>query len=541
MTQLSGSQTTQERPLGRSGSPDDRPPIVAAQRLTKVFKDFWMRRKVRALHELDFEIRPGEVFGLIGPNGSGKSTTIKIILGLLHKTSGRVAVFGKPPENVHVKKRIGYLPEDSYLYPYLNARETLDFYGKLFGLPRDVRKRRIDELLEMVGLDAVQFRAIGEYSKGMQRRIGIAQALINDPDFLILDEPTSGLDPIGIRQIKDLILHLRQRGKTILLSSHLLADVEDVCDYMVILYGGRKQQEGTREELLTTHERTVIETDSLNDVTIEEVRQFLREHGNHELLRVSPARQSLESLFLDIVEKAQSQRVETFGAKAGGQTAAFLGESSRASESEGDALLDRLTRDADEEPASGEQSAAADEGPAASAEDQAESDRTPSESRADASTSSSSTAPAEARKEDVDRSILDSLVGRNDDESKPAAGDDDHDHHDDRGDSEAVAHARETPDDGNGRSSEAGRSDKPTAGRLRRESGGGAVDESVLQSLVEAYGEPDDASAKTGSADPGEHADADADRESGSASGSTRREGSRDADSHENEKNHPGG
>src|SRR5258708_2668914 len=166
-------------------------PIVAAQSLTKIFKDFWMRDRARAVDSLTFEIRPHEVFGLLGPNGSGKSTTIKIILGLMKKTSGRVAVFGKPPTDVSVKHRIGYLPEESYLYPFLDARETLDYYGKLFELDRGVRKKRVDELIDMVGLSAAQFRTVREYSKGMQRRLGLAQALINDPDFLILDEPTT--------------------------------------------------------------------------------------------------------------------------------------------------------------------------------------------------------------------------------------------------------------------------------------------------------------------------------------------------------------
>ncbi len=318
---------------------------VPADEFSKVFKDFWMRRKVAAVSQLDFDIKQGEVFGLIGPNGSGKSTTIKMILGLLHKTGGRLAVFGKTPENVSVKKRIGYLPEESYLYPFLNARETLDFYGKLFGLDSKARKKRTDELLEMVGLDAVQFRPIGEYSKGMQRRIGIAQALINDPDFLILDEPTSGLDPIGIRQVKDLILHLGHRGKTILLSSHLLSDVEDVCDYMVVLYGGQKQREGNSDSLLTAHDRTVIETEALDPAAVEAVRRFISEQESKKVLSISPARQSLESLFLEIVDQAQQQRVETFGAKSGGQTADFLREHEEAGgEGESEALLDRLVQ-----------------------------------------------------------------------------------------------------------------------------------------------------------------------------------------------------
>src|ERR1051326_7331129 len=233
-------------------------PVVACQGLTKVFKDFWLRDRARAVDNLSFEIRPHEVFGLLGPNGSGKSTTIKILLGLLRKSSGRVAVFGKPTSDVEIKRRIGYLPEESYMYPFLNARETLDYYAKLFEQDYRTRKRRVDELLDMVGLTGAQFRTVREYSKGMQRRIGIAQALINDPDFLILDEPTTGLDPIGTRQIKDLIIGLGRRGKTVLLSSHLLSDVEDCVDRMIILYGGRKRAEGTCEELLETSGKTAI-------------------------------------------------------------------------------------------------------------------------------------------------------------------------------------------------------------------------------------------------------------------------------------------
>ena len=201
--------------------------VIACQQLTKVFKDFWMRSRVRAVDRLDLEVQRGEIFGLLGPNGSGKSTTIKIVLGLLHKSAGRVAVFGKLPSDVSIKKRIGYLPEESHRYPFLNARETLDYYAKLFELDYKTRRTRIDELIDMVGLGAAQHRPVREYSKGMARRIGLAQALINDPELLILDEPTSGLDPVGSRQVKDLILELGRRGKTVLLSSHLLGDVED--------------------------------------------------------------------------------------------------------------------------------------------------------------------------------------------------------------------------------------------------------------------------------------------------------------------------
>ena len=175
--------------------------VVEAVGLTKVFKDFWLRTKARAVDNVDLEIRAHEIFGLLGPNGSGKSTIIKMILGLLHKTGGRLTVFGRQPTDVAIKKHIGFLPEESYLYRFLNPRETLDYYGKLFGLDARTRRRRTDELLDMIGLSQVAHRPIGEFSKGMTRRVGLAQALINDPDFLILDEPTSGLDPIGTRQV----------------------------------------------------------------------------------------------------------------------------------------------------------------------------------------------------------------------------------------------------------------------------------------------------------------------------------------------------
>jgi ABC-2 type transport system ATP-binding protein len=226
--------------------------VVSVRGLSKVFKDFWGRSKARAVDDVDFDVRRGEVFGLLGPNGSGKSTTVKLLLGLLNPTKGHIEVFGHAPRHVQTKSRIGYLPEESYLYRYLNAKETLNFFGNLFHLPRIDRARRSEQLLEMVGLSQTLTRPVGEFSKGMQRRIGLAQALINDPDLVILDEPTSGLDPIGCREVKDLIIALARRGKTVILSSHLLADVEDVCDRVVIYYGGKVQAIGTLKELLAT-------------------------------------------------------------------------------------------------------------------------------------------------------------------------------------------------------------------------------------------------------------------------------------------------
>jgi ABC-2 type transport system ATP-binding protein len=385
--------------------------IVEAVGLTKVFKDFWMRTKARAVDNVDFDIRPNEIFGLLGPNGSGKSTIIKMLLGLLNKTSGRLTVFGKPPNDVVVKKYIGFLPEESYLYRFLTARETLDYYGKLFGIDRRTRRRRTDELLEMVGLTQVAHRPIGEYSKGMTRRIGIAQALINDPEFLILDEPTSGLDPIGTRQVKDLLLDLRRRGKTILLSSHLLADVEDVCDRMVMLYGGRIRAEGTAEELLCDTDRTVIHCSRLSSETISRIEELIQSQEGKAIERVQAPRQRLEHLFLDIVEAARREQLETSGAMHGAGTAAFLrGE---AAESEGEELIDALMREEAKAPPATPAAAPKAEEPEEQAEDVL-ADLMTEDAPKPASAPRPAAAPPPAR--DVDTSVIDSLLG--DDESE---------------------------------------------------------------------------------------------------------------------------
>ncbi len=300
------------------------PPIVEASGLVKTFSDFWLRTKARAVDGISFEIRPHEIFGLLGPNGSGKSTTIKMILGLLRVSKGRLTVFGRDPSDVSLKSRIGYLPEESYLYRFLNPRETLDYYAKLFGLPRAMRRRRIDELIEMVGLEGAAHRAVGEFSKGMARRLGLAQALINDPEFLILDEPTSGLDPVGTRQVKDLLIDLGQRGKTILLSSHLLADVEDVCDRMVVLYGGKIRAQGTTDELLCDTNRTTICVPRLKPQTITLIDELIAREEGASIERVESPRQRLEDLFMQIVETARHEQSATSGALQGGRTAAFL-------------------------------------------------------------------------------------------------------------------------------------------------------------------------------------------------------------------------
>ena len=220
---------------------------VVTQGLTKVYKDFWGRQKVHALTGLDLTLEKGEIFGLLGPNGSGKSTTIKLLLGLIFPTAGQARVLGLTPGSSAANQRLGYLPEESYLHRFLTGEETVDFYGRLFGLPPRRRRARTEELLEMVGLDRrARARQLREYSKGMSRRIGLAQALVNDPELLLLDEPTTGLDPIGTREMKDLILRLKDEGKTILLSSHLLADVRDVCDRIGILARGDLDRKSTR-------------------------------------------------------------------------------------------------------------------------------------------------------------------------------------------------------------------------------------------------------------------------------------------------------
>src|ERR671924_359321 len=222
--------------------------VVETRSLTKVYRDFWGRKKKTALNALDLKIHKGEIFGLLGPNGSGKTTTIKLLLGLLFPTEGEAFVFGAPAADVKKNERIGYLPEESYLYKFLNAEETLDFYGRLFDRPNltasTERDRRSQELIEMVGLKTDRKRILKEYSKGMRQRIGLAQALINDPELVILDEPTSGLDPIGTRWMKDLIIDLRKQGKTILMCSHRLEDVQDICDRIAILYNGDLQELG---------------------------------------------------------------------------------------------------------------------------------------------------------------------------------------------------------------------------------------------------------------------------------------------------------
>lgn len=279
--------------------------VIETRNLTKVYRDFWGRQKVRALKALDLEIRRGEIFGLLGPNGSGKTTTMKLLLGLLFPTGGQALVFGKDATDVTKNERIGYLPEESYLYRFLNAEETLDFYGRLFTIPAAVRKQRIAHLIEMVGLTSAKRRQLREYSKGMTRRIGLAQALINDPELILLDEPTSGLDPIGTRAMKDLILDLKSQGKTIVMCSHLLADVQDVCDRIGILYQGELKELGRVDSLLKVRDVTEIHATGLSDDAQQEIKEVIARH-NGTLVSVGNPTTTLEDLFLKIIAESEA-------------------------------------------------------------------------------------------------------------------------------------------------------------------------------------------------------------------------------------------
>jgi ABC-2 type transport system ATP-binding protein len=281
--------------------------IVETRKLTKVYRDFWGRQKKTALRALNVEIRTGEIFGLLGPNGSGKTTTIKLLLGLLFPTDGEAFVFGAPAADVRKNERIGYLPEESYLYRFLNAEETLDFYGRLFNLAPDTRNKRAQDLIEKVGLKADRKRILREYSKGMRQRIGLAQALINDPDLVILDEPTSGLDPLGTRWMKNLILELRKLGKTVIMCSHRLEDVQDVCDRIAILNEGELQAYGEVQTLLQDTNRVELRASGLQltDGLRRDLEEVLARHGGS-LDTIGHPTTTLEDYFLRIVEESKA-------------------------------------------------------------------------------------------------------------------------------------------------------------------------------------------------------------------------------------------
>jgi ABC-2 type transport system ATP-binding protein len=282
--------------------------VVETRSLTKVYRDFWGRKKKTALNALDLKIHRGEIFGLLGPNGSGKTTTIKLLLGLLFPTTGDAFVFGEPAAKVEKNERIGYLPEESYLYRFLNAEETLDFYGRLFDIDPEVRRRRAAELIETVGLGTDKKRILKEYSKGMRQRIGLAQALINDPELIILDEPTSGLDPLGTRWMKDLILDLRKKGKTVLMCSHRLEDVQDVCDRIAILHNGDLQTLGKVSTLIEDAIRIEVRARGVKESPElkADLEAVFRKHGGT-LETLGHPSSTLEELFLRVIEESKAR------------------------------------------------------------------------------------------------------------------------------------------------------------------------------------------------------------------------------------------
>jgi ABC-2 type transport system ATP-binding protein len=282
--------------------------VVETRSLTKVYRDFWGRKKKTALNALDLTIEKGEIFGLLGPNGSGKTTTIKLLLGLLFPSGGDAFVFGQPAAKVEKNEKIGYLPEESYLYRFLNAEETLDFYGRLFNISSSVREKRAAELIDMVGLSRDKKRILREYSKGMRQRIGLAQALINDPDLVILDEPTSGLDPEGTRWMKDLILDLKKKGKTVLMCSHRLEDVQDVCGRIAILHNGDLQELGAVDKLVEDQQRVQIQASGLQltPALENDLRGVIEKHGG-QVVDYGHPKSTLEDLFLRIIEESKAR------------------------------------------------------------------------------------------------------------------------------------------------------------------------------------------------------------------------------------------
>jgi ABC-2 type transport system ATP-binding protein len=290
-------------------------PAIETVALTKVYPGFFASQSVAALTDLNLTVRRGEIFGLLGPNGSGKTTTIKLLLGLINPTSGSANMLGKPAGDQLSRRSIGYLPEETYLYRFLNARQTLDFYARLFNMNRAERAKAVEFYLDFVGLDrAVRRRRLSTYSKGQARRVGLAQALLNDPELVILDEPTSGLDPLGTVEMKNVIKELKRAGKTVLLSSHNLSDVEDVCDRICILYRGKIEVQGTIDELLNVQDVFKVEARNVPPQLQGRMVELLREAGARDIVP-GVQRSRLEDLFKRMVlEKRAAEQ----GAGGGG-------------------------------------------------------------------------------------------------------------------------------------------------------------------------------------------------------------------------------
>src|SRR5437016_3460145 len=273
-------------------------PAIAVRGLTKIFPVPLHRQSIVAVRDLDLRIEPGEVYGLLGPNGSGKSTTLKIILGLVSPTRGCTEIFGRDSRLVKSREAVGFLPENPYFYKYLSGEETLRFFGRLCGLGGVQLKNRIDELLELVGLTKARKRRLGTYSKGMLQRIGLAQALIHEPKLVVLDEPTAGVDPAGSREIRDLIVDLKRRGITVLLSSHLLAQAQEMCDRVGILADGVLVREGRLQELIAIENQTELVLADASSQLVEEIESLIN-RSNAKLIERRKSTTTLERLFLD--------------------------------------------------------------------------------------------------------------------------------------------------------------------------------------------------------------------------------------------------
>lgn len=278
--------------------------IIGFDNLSKVYKDFWGRKKVAALKGVSLEIEEGQIFGLLGPNGSGKTTALKLILGLLFPTSGKIRVFDKSPRDVRIKKNIGFLPEESYLYPFLSGEELLDFSCRLINIKRKERRKRVDDVLKTVGLSDARKRLVKDYSKGMARRVSFAQVLVKNPKLVILDEPTIGLDPFGAMEMKEVILNLKRQDKTILLSSHLLTEIQPLCDRVGILYDGELIKTGKVDELLSISNELEITTKGLDEKGKAEVTEVIRKR-QAELVSIGHPKESLESLFMKTIDKSR--------------------------------------------------------------------------------------------------------------------------------------------------------------------------------------------------------------------------------------------
>ncbi|MDB4737613.1 ABC transporter ATP-binding protein [Verrucomicrobiales bacterium] len=273
-------------------------PAVQINNLTKIFPVPFRKEKVVAVDDLSLRVEAGEVYGLIGPNGSGKSTTMKVLLGLISATSGSSAVFGLSSSETASRGSVGFLPENPYFYKYLTGAETLSFYGKLCGLSRRKIKERTSELLSLVDLENAKDRRLGGYSKGMLQRIGLAQALIGDPRLVVLDEPTAGVDPAGSRKIRDLIIELKQRGISVILSSHLLEQVQEVCDRVGIIFQGKLVKEGKLEELIEIESQTEIILEHADPKILDQISELVQASEETRLLRSGKPKTTLERLFL---------------------------------------------------------------------------------------------------------------------------------------------------------------------------------------------------------------------------------------------------